>query len=105
MRVFFIPENPLVWIFVAALIGGVALFVWVRQRFFPSVTQKALADPRYRQALTVYVEHLPGEDPTRDERWDAFGAAILYLKDEHGIPPEEAGPNLRAVVKQYDREQ
>jgi hypothetical protein len=104
MRVLYIPQDPLVWLLIAGLVVAVLVVAFFR-RLFPSATKKALADPRYHQALAVYVDRLPGEDPTREERWDALDVATRYLIDEHGVAPAAAGPNLRRVVQQYDREQ
>ena len=93
MRIFFIPENPLVWLLVAALIVGVLVVAWFRQRF-PSAGQKALTDPRYHQALGVYTSHLPAEDPTRDERHLQWGDRQQSVRREDQLAPFRHQPRL-----------
>jgi tetratricopeptide (TPR) repeat protein len=103
MRIIIIPDTPEFWIIAAVVvlvIVGIALFRWLR----PPLLQKLLEDARYQQALGVYADSLPHEELTRDNRRQAVAVAIQYLEKEHGIPPDEAGPNVRLVVAEHDRE-
>ncbi len=108
MRVILIPSTTEGWVLLLIVLGGViciglAIAAW--QRLFPSAIKKVLKDSRYHQALAVYRQHLGPEELALDDRRDAFTVATVYLVKEHGIPPEEAGPNMRLMVAAYDRDQ
>jgi tetratricopeptide (TPR) repeat protein len=104
MRFIYIPEDPLVWLIVGAIVlFGIGYAVF--RSIWPATIDKLQSDDRYRQALAVYAGNLPQqEEPTRDDRRNAFVAAAAYLTTDHGIAAEEAERNLRLVVAQYDRE-
>jgi tetratricopeptide (TPR) repeat protein len=104
MRPIFLPGDPETW--VVAIVVLVVLFIghviyqWLR----PPVLQKVTADPRYPQAMGVYVGHLPVDaEPSWEQRQDAFAAAVEYLTREHGLPAEEAEKGLRVLVGEYNK--
>jgi tetratricopeptide (TPR) repeat protein len=109
MRIIWIPTTTEGWVELLIGIGviiaiGLAIAAW--QGLFPSATKKLLKDDRYRQALRVYSEAVGAqEEPTLDDRREAFAAAAEYLVSEHGIPSAEAARNMRLMVAVYDRDQ
>jgi tetratricopeptide (TPR) repeat protein len=103
MRFFIWPDTPEFWGGLAIVLG-IIVCVLVYHVLWPPAWKKLLKDRRYDQGLGVYAEHLRHEDATNDDRRRAFAAAVQYLTNEHGIPPEEAAQNLRLLVAQYDRD-
>ncbi len=104
MRIIILPNSPYFWISVLillALVAGVVLWRWL----WPPTIEKLGKDVRYHQALAVYIENLPGEDPSREDRRAALAAATLYLVNEHRIPSAEAAAHMQQVVAAYDREE
>jgi len=108
VRIIFLPDNPdLILIGVAVVVlavVGVALYQWIR----PPALPKLREDPRYQQALEVYVRglaHDPLESPpTPEERQAALDLAAESLTKEHAVPADEARKNLRLVVAAHDKE-
>jgi tetratricopeptide (TPR) repeat protein len=103
-----IPESPRAWLIIAAFLAiavagavGIALYQWLR----PPVWKKLVQDERYCQALNVYAEAVQHQDQLCDVRPQALAMGSAYLMTEHGIPAEEAAPNLRCVVAVYARDQ
>src|SRR5262245_47964242 len=104
MRFIIFHDTPEFWAalgMVVLAIIGVAIYQWLR----PPAVKKVAADGRYQQAMSVYIDNTPREDPSREDRQKALAVATEYLMGEHGIPAEEAGANLLLLVKEYDREQ
>jgi hypothetical protein len=104
MRIIFFRDTPEFWIALAivlVIVIGVVIYHVIR----PPPVKKLLQDGRYHQALAVYAGNLPPGEPTWEDRHNAFAVAAEYLTNEHGIPAEQAEPNLRLVVAEYDREQ
>lgn len=102
MRVIFIPESPEVWLVLGIVLLLLIAFCIYRQ-IRPPLLQRLLADQRYRQALAIYAGNLPGESPPPEDLEKAFALACDCLIRDLGVPAAEAGPNLRLVVKDYDR--
>jgi tetratricopeptide (TPR) repeat protein len=105
-RIIFIPEDPMVWLFVIGLLVaglvGVAVYPWL----WPAPIKKLVVDNRYTQAMAIYAGNLPqGTEPTREQRQDALAQAVDYLTHEHNIPSDQAMANLRIMVAEYDNEQ
>src|SRR4051812_12643538 len=103
MRIIFFRDTPDFWAAVAIvllLIIGIVVYQWLR----PPAVKKLLADVRYQQAVAVYAAHFQGEDVTADNRARARAAAAEWLTNEHGMPPAEAGKNLRLAAAEFDKE-
>ncbi len=108
MRIIALPGSDAEWanlLLVLALIVGIAIAITVWKRLRSRDIERLLKDPRYHQALAVYIDHLRAEEPTRDDRREAVTTAIRYLVNDLGVSSNEAGPSLRLVVAAYDREQ
>src|SRR5690349_18546753 len=108
MRVILVPSSTEGWLLVLIALGviiAIAIAVAAWQGLFPSATKKVLKDGRYHEALAVYTQHLGPDEPTLDDRRDAFAAATEYLVKQHGIASEQAAPNMRLMVAAFDRDQ
>lgn len=101
MRFFIIPNDSeliLIGGGILLLLGGILLFRWLR----PPLIRRLLDDPRYLEALSIYLQHLPPEgDPSPADRHTASTAAVDYLSEQCAIPREQAQMHLGVIEGEY----
>jgi tetratricopeptide (TPR) repeat protein len=101
-------DKPLTYRFPVGLLTALGIVVAIGARIYLSAQSRArrlLKDNRYQQALEVYAKSLPSNsEPNRQDIENALAGGVEFLLQTHGIPARKAGPHLRLLVSELERE-
>jgi hypothetical protein len=102
-------RKPFVYVIppgLATMILGI-LAIIVVAKLFPSARARAAKlnkDPRYVEALEVFVRNLPDEgEASPEEKQHAMKLGAEFLTSTHGIAPEKAMAHLRLIIREMER--